>query len=198
MFFRSGLPGILALALLITGCASKPPPTLTPIGVAMPDDVSFDGRWRLREEGRPDFAQSRQAMTGGLSGIAAPEQTTKPRKKKSRRSKGESSVHVFLETGRDLKITQTSDGLFISFDRSVVEEYRFREHRQINVGPLEADRASGWVDGRYVVNTLDRQGALLTETWALSDDDRQLVRTASIVFQEKEILSFEQWFDRVE
>jgi hypothetical protein len=198
MSLRTGLPGIIALALFIAGCASKPPPTLTPIGVAMPAGVSFDGRWRLREGGRPDTAQSRQTMTGGLSGIDAPEQTTKPRKKKSRRSKNESSVHVFLETGRDLKITQTVDGLFISFDRSVVEEYRFREHRQINVGPIEADRASGWVDGRYVVNTLDRQGALLTETWALADNGRQLVRTALIVFEEKEILSFEQWFDRVE
>ena len=194
---RTGLPGIIALALVFTGCASKPVPTLTPVGVAIPADVNFDGRWRLRQDGRPDTAQSRQTMTGGLSGIAVPEQAA-TRRQKSRRSKDESSVHVFLETGRDLKITQTADGLFISFDRSVVEEYRFREHRQINVGPIEADRASGWVDGRYVVNTLDRQGALLTETWALTDDDRQLVRTAFIVFQDQEILSLEQWFDRVE
>jgi hypothetical protein len=196
MPYRAGLPGIIALALVMTGCASKPVPTLTPVGTSIPTDVSFEGRWRLSAEGQPATEQSRQTMTGGLSGIEAPEKTT-TRRKRSRRNKDESSVHVFLETGRDLKITQTADGLFISFDRSVVEEYRFREHRQINVGPIEADRASGWVDGRYVVNTLDRQGALLTETWALIDDE-QLVRTASIVFQDEEKLSFEQRFDRVE
>ena len=135
-------------------------------------------------------------MGGGLSGIAAPEQSA-TRKKKSRRNKEPSSVHVFLETGRDLKITQTIDGLFFSYDRSIVEEYRFREHRVINVGPIEADRVSGWVDDRYVVKTLDRQGALLTETWGLEDDGEQLIRTISIVYAEEHLLDLRQRFDRV-
>jgi hypothetical protein len=105
---------------------------------------------------------------------------------------------VFLETGTKLKITQTNDGLFISFDRSVVEEYRFREHRSINVGPIQADRVSGWVDGRYVIQTLDAQAALLTETYALAKDGQQLVRTVTIVYKEQETLSLQQVFDRLE
>jgi hypothetical protein len=61
-----------------------------------------------------------------------------------------------------------------------------------------ADRASGWEDGRYVVNTLDRQGALLTETWALVDENRQLVRTILIVYDEEQLLNLRQLFDRVQ
>ena len=60
-----------------------------------------------------------------------------------KRSMPGSLVHVFLEAGKALKITQTADGVFISFDRSIVEEYRFGEKREINVGPVTADRVSG-------------------------------------------------------
>jgi hypothetical protein len=194
---RARFPATVALGLLAAACASKPVPTLTPVGDVIPAGISFEGRWRINEEGPTGATQTQRTMTGGLSGIDAPDQATR-RKKKSRRSKDESSVHVFLETGRDLKITQTADGLFVSFDRSVVEEYRFREHRQINVGPIEADRASGWEYGRYVVNTLDRQGALLTETWSLADSNRQLMRTISIVYGDEELLNLLQVFDRVE
>jgi hypothetical protein len=194
---RSGLPAILAVGLLLAGCAGKPVPTLSPVGHVIPAGISFEGRWRLSEVGEPAAAQTQRTMSGALSGIDVPEQTSR-RKKSSRRGKEEASVHVFLETGHDLRITQTTDGLFISFDRSVVEEYRFREHRQINVGPIEADRASGWEGGRYVINTLDRQGALLTETWALTDGDQQLVRTVAIVYRDKETLNLRQLFDRVE
>ena len=184
------------MGLVVASCAVKTVPTLTPVGVAIPAGISFQGRWRLDEEGQPTAADSQRTMSGALSGINAPGQAQ--RKKTSRRGKEESSVHVFLETGRDLKITQTRDGLFVSFDRSVVEEYRFREHRQINVGPIEADRASGWENGRYVVYTLDRHGALLTETWALTDGNRQLERTISIVYGDEELLDLRQLFRRVE
>ena len=53
-------------------------------------------------------------------------------------------AQVFLETGANVKLTQTDDGLFISYDRSVVEEYIFGEHRIATVGPISAERASGW------------------------------------------------------
>lgn len=185
------------MGMLVGACASKPVPTLTPIGNAIPAGISFEGRWRLDEDGRPPATDIQRTMSGALSGIDAPEQPSR-RKKKARRGRDESSVHVFLETGRELKITQTPDGLFISFDRSVVEEYRFREHRQVNVGPIEADRVSGWENGRYVINTLDRQAALLTETWFLADGDRQLVRTISIIYDGEKLLDMRQSFDRVE
>ena len=84
----------------------------------------------------------------------------------------------------------------MSFDRSVVEEYRFREQRLISIGPIEAERVSGWQDGRYVILTLDEQGALLTETYRLIEDD-VLERTMQIVYKEKEQLSIKQLFDRM-
>ena len=105
---------------------------------------------------------------------------------------------MFLRTGSKLKVTQTPYALFISFDRSVVEEYRFREHRLISVGPIEADRASGWQDGRYVIQTLDSEGALLQETYTLDAGGEALVRTVSVVYDDEEILSLRQAFDRLD
>ena len=116
---------------------------------------------------------------------------------RSKNSKDSPSVHVFLETGRDLKITQTDDGLFISFDRSVVEEYQFREHRGIRVGPIEAERASGWKDGKYVILTADREGAILTETYTVVEDGDVLERTITIEYREEKTLSVRQFFERV-
>ena len=159
----------------------------------IPDGISLEGRWQLRETGDARGVGAGQAVDSGIVASSRRDQG-----RRSRQEKDASSVHVFLEIGSRLKITQTSYGLFVSFDRSVVEEYRFREHRRVNVGPIEADRVSGWEDGRYVIQTLDAQGALLTETYALHDDGRQLLRTASIVYKEEETLSLLQVFDRLE
>jgi len=178
---------LLLLPLLLTACATPPAPQLAPVGQVIPAGISLAGRWQLREAGDAPGMDATSAISNrGISG------------RRSRPEKDGPSVHVFLETGSRLKITQTSYGLFVSFDRSVVEEYRFREHRRVNVGPIEADRVSGWKDGRYVIQTLDAQGALLTETYALHDDGQQLLRTASIVYKEQETLSLLQVFDRLE
>ena len=103
---------------------------------------------------------------------------------------------MFLRTGDRLKISQTPYALFVSFDRSVVEEYRFREHRLVNVGPIEADRASGWMDGKYVIQTLDNDGALLEESYEPEAGGDVLVRSISVIYGDEEILSFEQVYDR--
>lgn len=167
-------------------------PLLAPVGEVIPEGISLEGRWHLRVSGDEPDARAGQPAADG---VIVPDRRNRGRQ--SWQPKDGPSVHVFLETGSDLKVTQTDYGLFISFDRSVVEEYRFREHRRVNVGPIEADRVSGWADGRYVIQTLDVQGALLTETYSLQDGGRQLVRTASIVHKEREILSLQQIFDRV-
>ena len=104
---------------------------------------------------------------------------------------------MFLRTGERLKITQTPYALFVSFDRSVVEEYRFREHRPVNVGPIEADRVSGWVDGKYLIQTLDREGALLQESYALGAGGEVLVRTVTVTYRNEPVLSLQQAYDRV-
>ena len=106
-------------------------------------------------------------------------------------------VHVFLETGKNLKVTQTESGLFFSFDRSVVEEYRFGENREISVGAISAARASGW-DGRtYVIETLDDEGAKLIETYRMEKGGSILLRTMEIVHRNVKKLSREQVLNRV-
>ena len=106
-------------------------------------------------------------------------------------------VHVFLETGKSLKITQTESGLFLSFDRSVVEEFRFGENREISVGAISAARASGWEDTTYVVETLDEEGAKLIESYRLQNDNRRFKRTIEIWDKNKKKLALEQEFAQV-
>lgn len=106
-------------------------------------------------------------------------------------------VHVFLETGRALKVTQTDNGLFVSFDRAIVEEYRFGEKRQIHVGPIEAQRVSGWEGLSYVIETLDSDGAKLIETYRLQEDSQSLFRTMKIIYKGAEQLNIKLHFARL-
>ena len=106
------------------------------------------------------------------------------------------TVHMFLETGTKLKVTQTPFGLFVSFDRSIVEEYRFGEHRIVNVGPISAERVSGWENDTYVIETLDEDGALLREIYRLDDDGTVMIRTITVTNRDKTQLSVEQVFVR--
>jgi len=64
------------------------------------------------------------------------------------------------------------------------------------VGPIEAQRVSGWQGSAYIVETLDEEGAVLREEWRLDDSGNVLLRDISIVERNKETLSFRQEFDR--
>jgi hypothetical protein len=177
-------PGtLLLLSLVLAACAGSGPPRLDPVGDVIPVGVSLEGHWQLR--GAPDDVERRIRRS-------------EYRSSSGKRGADSPSVYVFLRTGSRLKITQTPYALFISFDRSVVEEYRFRERRRVNVGPIEADRASGWVEGKYVIRTLDSEGALLEESYALESPGDALVRTVSISYRNEEILSLRQAYDRME
>ena len=109
----------------------------------------------------------------------------------------ELAVSVFLEMGSSLKVTQTSAGLFFSFDRSIVEEYPFGENREVAVGAIKASRVSGWEGGAYVIETLDKEGAKLIETWQLQQEGRVLQRTMVIWSGGDKELALEQNFDRI-
>ena len=113
----------------------------------------------------------------------------------SRRASGP-SVQLFVEHGGRLKITQTTHGLFISFDRSVVEEFTFGESRAIAIGPVEAQRVSGWEGETFVVETLDEQGYVLTEVWRLDENGGVLVRDISIAKRDKQTSFSRQRFVR--
>jgi hypothetical protein len=106
-------------------------------------------------------------------------------------------VHVFLEHGRRLKITQTDLAIFISFDRAVVEEFRFGENREVAVGPVVADRVSGWEGDEYVVETLDMNGMKLTERFEFGENRDTLRRTIVLRGKNRESVTLVQEFDRV-
>lgn len=161
---------LLAIVVITAGSGCVAREELLAKSGAVPVGVDLSGQWRLRDD-KP--RGSRQHSSGGTS------------------------VRMFLEAGERLKVTQTEDGLFISFDRSIVEEYRFGEKREISVGPVTADRVSGWEGSTYVIETLDKEGAKLVETYRLRDNGRSLRRTIKIIHKKIEHLAIEQDFDRV-
>lgn len=108
----------------------------------------------------------------------------------------DTAVHVFLKSGKALKLTQTDSGLFVSFDRSVVEEYRYGENRIISIGEIDAERASGWAENGYVIETLDDDNALLIDTYRLMNEGENLRRTVELRYRGKLLLDLQFEYDR--
>ena len=180
---------------ILSGCAARE--ELIAKSAAVPAGIDLSGQWQLRADSQDTVKRiseaELEAAGGNESILMAPE-------RESRRSRKQSSdgilVHVFLEIGSSLKITQTPHALFISFDRAIVEEYRFGEKREISVGPVLADRVSGWEGNSYIIETLDQDGAKLIETYRLADGDRRMFRTILIIQNGQSQVDVEQIFDR--
>jgi len=193
--FPAGLVAI-TLVLLIAGCAAKPP--LLPHSADNPAGTDLSGRWELRAQ---SGAPLREAG-GGEQGIRLPPATSGRSRQgpskapRSSRSKS-ADVHVFIEDGKILKITQTEFGLFVSFDRAVVEEFTFGENRLVSLGPIEGQRVSGWQGADFIVETMDTQGVTLREVWGLVQEGKELNRDILIVDGEKELYAARQVFDRL-
>jgi hypothetical protein len=190
---------LTAGTILLSGCAA--PEVLEPRDGTVPPGVDLSGNWIIQDNSREDERRVREAIrkTDGVKDdeVFQPSQRqSSVRGSRSSRNVSGGLVYVFLETGESLKVTQTADGLFISFDRSVVEEFRFGENRIINVGEVEAQRVTGWEGEQLVVDTLDRNGMKLTDRYQLLSDGRVLERT--ITFRSKEGLTetIERMFDR--
>lgn len=162
------IPSLIVFSLLLAIGGCGSKVVLLTKPAAVPDGVDLSGQWLLRE-------------TSG---------TTQPAAR-------ESLVHVFLETGRSVKVTQVAAGLFVSFDRSVVEEYRFGENRRVSVGEISAERVSGWESGSYVIETLDDDGAILIDAYRLDKGGQELRRSIRIRLRDTDQMSLEQVFDRV-
>jgi len=183
---------VLIAGLALVACASRP--ELAARSAVVPPGADLSGLWRLREE-----PGAKPVPGGGAEpGIRIPPKNTSTSAgtRRPKRASG-SSVTMFLETGSSLKISQTPDGLFISFDRSIVEEYTFGENRTVSVGPIEAQRVSGWNGMVFVVETLDGQGTLLTESWHLESGGAVLVREISVTGGDNDRFSTRQRFDRI-
>lgn len=188
------------LALLLTsGCAGEKE-LLVPKDAAIPAGTDLSGRWEMQDDF--DDMQRRIArairQTDGVDESKLMRQTGARAQSGRRRSRGDVGglVHVFLENASTLKITQTDDGIFIGFDRSVVEEYRFGEARTIQVGGAVAQRVSGWEGEQYVIETLDEEGMKLTERYQLVDSARSLTREIVLRSKEMEQVRIVQTFSR--
>jgi len=158
------------------------------------EGVDFSGTWLLRDadsDDQRDIIRALRRAEGDKSGGKRPRRTTSSRNKSA-------TAHVFLETGKLLKITQTPYGFFVSVDRSVVEEFRFGEHRDVNVGQIVAERVSGWDGPVYVVETRDKNGISLIERFWLSDDKTVLNREITFRGQKELIGTAMQFFDRTD
>lgn len=188
---------ILLGVVLLSGCGSKP--VLMSKHAGVPVGVDLSGQWLVREDPSAD----RQPVLGAGEGIRIPTAGSRrsghgqgARGKSREGSLGGASVRVFLEFGELLKITQTYFGLFISYDRSVVEEYTYGENRTVTIGPIEATRVSGWDGQSFVVETLDDSGTILFETWHLEEDSEVLIRDIRVSRGETVSFVRRQEFDR--
>jgi len=186
---------ILTSLAVTSACASRE--ELIARSAAVPPGVNLSGQWVLRKADEASVRRIDEAATNAVGGNdeIVPAVRSNDVFNQDRRARG-SLVYVFLETGKSLKITQTNEGLFVSFDRSVVEEYRFGEKREINVGAISADRVSGWEDDAYVIETLDRNGAKLTERYRLQDNGAALVRSVAIFSGGRQQLAIAQVFEK--
>ena len=176
---------------LLGSCGSKP--VLETKNPAVPPGVDLTGYWLVRNDGRAgrrrDAASSDEAM------ILMSQTQRKQRSRRERSSSG-ASAHVFLEFGESLKITQTHYGIFISYDRSIVEEFTFGENRLVSVGPIEATRVSGWEGIGFVVETLDDTATTLYETWHIEQGGSVLIRDIRISQSDQDSFVLQQVFDR--
>ncbi len=173
----------LAALLCLVGlasCGSRE--VLQPYPAGSDSGVSFAGTWQLRGDRRLVERRIADAIrdTDGVRDGIRLEPGGRPANGRPRNGRVKGGfVHVFFENGEQLKITQTDAGMFVSFDRAVVEEYRFGENREIHVGQAMAQRVSGWDGADYVIETLDRNGMRLTERYQLADDGQVLTRRVS-------------------
>ena len=191
----AGLLGIFA------ACAT--PELLAPRDGTVPIGVDLSGNWRIQAESSRNQRRIREAIRK-TDGVADNAIFSRPNRQSgnSSRSRGNGQVrgglvYVFLELGESLKVSQTEYALFISFDRSVVEEFRFGEDRIVNVGQVEAQRVTGWDGNTLVVETLDRNHMKLTERFRLIEGSQVLERTIILRSREMEEEEVIQLFDRV-
>ena len=192
------LPFHLLLCLLLGACAS--PEVLEPRDGTVPAATDFSGNWIMREISPAERRRIRDAIrktAGDDAAVFKAQRAAQSRSRSSGSMKG-GQVYVFLETGTALKITQTPYALFISFDRSVVEEFRFGENRMISVGEIVAQRVTGWEGKQLVVETLGKNGMKLTERFQLTDRGNTLHRRITLRSKKLEEETIVQEFDRAD
>lgn len=178
-------------AFLLVSCASKAPLLVAKNGVT-PPGIDLSGSFQLRLD---PHARRLPPQEEGIRIEREQSRRSRPENSRIKRSNRGMSVQVFIENGENIKLTQTEHGLFISYDRSIVEEFTFGEVRMVSIGPIEAQRVSGWEGTTFVAETMDSAGNLFRETWGLRGTD-ELVRSVRLMEGDKEAFSQQQIFDR--
>lgn len=195
---KSGKLVLAALVVVIAACASRE--VLLPRNADTPAGVDLSGNWKLRN----DPAADQRLINSAIRRTDDVDEriVLRPADPQSRGARSSPNrgglVYIFLQNGENLKITQTDGGLFISFDRAVVVEYRFGENREVRIGPVIADRVSGWENQAYVAETLDQNNMKLTERFVLAEEERVLRRTITLRGKNMEEATIFQTFDRVD
>ena len=156
----------LVLIAVFTITAGVSPPPLEPRRGGNPEQVDLSGDWVLRT-GDEQTAGYEQTIRVPQTTARQPAEFRSTRRE--RRSRGP-TLPLFLESGKVLKVSQTDYGLFFSFDRAIVEEYNFGENRTVSIGPIKAQRVSGWEGPVFIIDTMDEYGNKLTERWQLDGD----------------------------
>jgi len=191
---RAAVSALVALGLLTAGCAARE--TLEPRSPHAPAAVDLSGNWQLTG----DYAASRREIDRAVratDGIDERMLMQQIRSGSSRRSGNTGGVaHLFLEYAPDIKITQAPHALFISFGRSVVEEYRFGELRMARIGEATAQRSSGWDGDDYVVETLDQERMKVTERYHLLPGGDRLERRLTFRSRALAEVTVDQVFER--
>ena len=191
---------VLWAAVAFSACSA--PEVLEPRTGEVPDDVDLSGDWILRTDHREDEERLREAIRR-TDGVDERDLYRRPSGRSASANRSRSSgkvkgglVYVFLETGTSLRVSQTDAGLFISFDRAVVEEYRFGERRIVSVGQVQAQRVTGWEGRQLVVETLGRNGMKMTERYRLLNDGGTMERSITLRSREGEQETIVQLFER--
>ena len=179
---------LFLFSFLLTACAGTEP--LPPRSGGNPEQVDMSGQWTMR--GSSGLARSDEQTIRMPPLVGQP---TSQRRRTSSRPDG-SSMNVFLTSGKDVKITQTVYALFFSFDRAIVREYNFGENRTVSVGPIEGQRVAGWDGAVFMVETMGRDGDVLTEAGSLTEGGAVLVRDLSMRKGENTSFATRQVFDR--
>lgn len=179
-------PAVLGF-LILAGCSSAP--VLVSKDPTVPMGVDLSGRWVIRG----DSSNQRFLANSGEERLIPSSRVQRSRRQ---RSPSGATVHVFIEFGESLKITQTEHGIFVSYDRSIVEEFTFGENRLVSIGPIEAMRVSGWEGQSFVVETVDDTGTTLHEAWYLDADGAVLMRDVRISKGQTDSYKLQQVFDR--
>jgi hypothetical protein len=190
------LQSSLVLCLALAACGE--PEILEPRDGTVPYGADFSGNWVMREippAERRRLAEAINKTDGVDDDRVFRRQTSRNRNRGGVKVEG-GLVYVFLETGTALKVTQTPHALFISFDRSVVEEFRFGENRIVSIGAVEAQRVTGWEGNELVVETLGKKGMKLTERFQLTDGGKTLQRQITFRSRKLEEETIVQEFDR--